>query len=41
MNWCRFSTGGETSFGMVQDDSVVKVEAPVGQHAVDRADRAA
>ena len=35
MKWCRYSREGETSVGLIQDDSVVKVEGtPWGQHTV-------
>ena len=35
MKWCRFSAGGETSFGIIQDDTVVKVDGtPWGQHTI-------
>jgi len=35
MRWCRFSAGGETSFGLIQNDTVIKVDgAPWGQHTV-------
>jgi 2-keto-4-pentenoate hydratase/2-oxohepta-3-ene-1,7-dioic acid hydratase in catechol pathway len=35
MIWCRFSTGGETSYGVVEGDSVRKVDgSPFGAHSV-------
>jgi len=35
MKWCRFSAGGEASFGIIQDDTVIKVDgAPWEQHTV-------
>ena len=35
MKWCRFSADGKTSFGLIQDDTVVKVDGtPWGEHTV-------
>ncbi len=35
MKWCRFSVDGKTSFGLIQDDTVVTVDgAPWGEHTV-------
>jgi len=35
MKWCRFTVGGETSFGTIQDDTVIKVDGtPWGNHKV-------
>ena len=35
MKWCRFSAGGEASFGLIQDETVVRVDGtPWGQHTV-------
>ena len=35
MIWCRFSTGGEASYGIVEADTVRKVDGiPWGKHAV-------
>jgi 2-keto-4-pentenoate hydratase/2-oxohepta-3-ene-1,7-dioic acid hydratase in catechol pathway len=33
MKWCRYSVGGETSFGTIQDETVIKVDGtPWGDH---------
>jgi 2-keto-4-pentenoate hydratase/2-oxohepta-3-ene-1,7-dioic acid hydratase in catechol pathway len=35
MIWCRFTTDGVTSFGIVEGDAVIKVEGtPFGQHSI-------
>ena len=33
MIWCRYSVGGETSYGVVEGETVIKVDGlPWGEH---------
>jgi hypothetical protein len=35
MKWCRYSIGGETSFGLIEGDSIRKVQGtPWGEHRI-------